>query len=130
MLSLVSGHYPSGPGQVALTSQVASVYGVGVGGVWHADGRAWRVTGMVQNPANLLDEFALVAPGQVTSPTQVTILLGPAAVPQDQGQDQARDQASPRACRACPRPRPSRTPPPPQPGSRPRRSCWWWPCSG
>ncbi len=76
MLSLLSGHYPIGPGQVALTSQVASVFNTGVGGVWHADGRTWRVVGTVQNPSNLLDEFALVAPGQVTAPTQVTILLG------------------------------------------------------
>jgi putative ABC transport system permease protein len=95
MLSLVSGHYPSGPGQVALTSQVASVYGVGIGGVWHADGQAWRVTGMVQNPANLLDEFALVAPGQVTAPTQVTILLGTAAVPQNQGPGPGQSQSLP-----------------------------------
>jgi len=86
MLSLVSGHYPAGPGQAALTSQVASAYDVKTGGVWHADGQAWRVVGIVENPANLLDEFALVAPGQVTAPSQVTILLGPAAVPQDQGQ--------------------------------------------
>src|SRR5271165_126056 len=86
MLSLVSGHYPNGPGQVALTSQVASVFNTSVGGVWPADGQTWHVTGIVQNPSNLLDEFALVAPGQVTAPSQVTILLGPAAVPQDQNQ--------------------------------------------
>jgi putative ABC transport system permease protein len=86
MLALTSGHYPTGPGQVALTSQVASIYNVGVGGVWHGDGRSWQVVGMVENPANLLDEFALVAPGQVTAPSQVTILLGPAAVPQNQNQ--------------------------------------------
>jgi putative ABC transport system permease protein len=86
MLSLSSGRYPAGPGQVALTGQVASIYNVGVGGVWHADGRAWRVVGIVANPSNLLDEFALVAPGQVTAPAQVTILLGPAAVPRDQNQ--------------------------------------------
>jgi putative ABC transport system permease protein len=84
MLALTAGHYPAGPGQVALTSQVATVFGTGVGGVWHADGRSWRVTGTVENPSNLLDEFALVAPGQVTAPSQVTILLGPAAVPQNQ----------------------------------------------
>ena len=87
MLALTSGHYPTGPGQVALTSQVASVYNVGVGSTWHADGRAWRVVGMVENPANLLDEFALVAPGQVTAPSQVTILLGSAAAPQNQNQN-------------------------------------------
>jgi putative ABC transport system permease protein len=85
MLALTSGHYPTGPGQVALTSQVASIYNVSVGGVWHADGRSWQVVGMVENPANLLDEFALVAPGQVTAPSQVTILLSSAAVPQNSG---------------------------------------------
>ncbi|HLX51704.1 MAG TPA: ABC transporter permease [Streptosporangiaceae bacterium] len=76
LLSLVSGHYPSGPGQVAMTSQVASIYNVHTGGVWHEGGKTWRVTGIVQNPANLLDQFALVAPGQVSAPSQATILLG------------------------------------------------------
>jgi putative ABC transport system permease protein len=38
-------------------------------------GRSWRVTGIVQNPSNLLDEFALVEPGQVPDPTRVSILL-------------------------------------------------------
>jgi putative ABC transport system permease protein len=33
------------------------------------------VTGIVQNPQSLLDEFALVIPGQVTAPTQVTVLF-------------------------------------------------------
>jgi putative ABC transport system permease protein len=75
MLALVSGHYPSGSGQVALTSGLASAFRVGIGGVWHVDGRALRVTGIVENPQNLLDTFALVAPGQVTGPSQVTVLL-------------------------------------------------------
>jgi putative ABC transport system permease protein len=79
LLGLVSGAYPAGPGQVALTSQVAALYGAHVGGSWRAVGRTWRVTGIVQDPSNLSDEFALVAPGQVAHPTQVTILLGSAA---------------------------------------------------
>jgi putative ABC transport system permease protein len=79
LLSLVSGAYPAGPGQVALTSQVASLYGAHVGGAWRAAGRTWRVTGIVQDPSNLSDEFALVAPGQVRHPSQVIMLLGPAA---------------------------------------------------
>jgi hypothetical protein len=29
----------------------------------------------VQNPQSLLDEFALVAPGQVSTPSQVTVLF-------------------------------------------------------
>ena len=51
LLGLVSGAYPAGPGQVALTSQVASLYGTHVGGTWPAAGTTWRVTGIVQNPS-------------------------------------------------------------------------------
>ena len=80
LLSLVSGTYPAGPGQVALTSQVADLYGAHVGGTWRAAGRTWRVTGIVQDPSNLADEFALAAPGQVPRPSQVIMLLGSAAV--------------------------------------------------
>ena len=83
LLSLVSGTYPAGPGQVALTSGVASLYDTHVGGTWQAAGTTWqaagttwRVTGIVQDPSNLADEFALVAPGQVPRPSQVTMLLG------------------------------------------------------
>jgi putative ABC transport system permease protein len=79
LLSLVSGTYPAGPGQVALTSQIASLYDSHVGGSWQAAGRTWRVTGITVDPSNLADEFALVAPGQVTQPSQVIMLLGPAA---------------------------------------------------
>ena len=75
MLSLVSGHYPRGARQVALTSGVASELHLGVGGTWRADGSARRVVGIVTNPQNLLDEFALVAPGQVSTPTLVTVLF-------------------------------------------------------
>ena len=76
LLGLVSGSYPAGPGQVALTSQVASLYGAHVGGTWRAAGTTWRVTGIVADPSNLADEFALVAPGQVPHPSQVIMLLG------------------------------------------------------
>ena len=76
LLSLVSGTYPAGPGQVALTSQVVALYGTHVGGTWQTAGTTWRVTGIVQDPSNLADEFALTAPGQVPHPSQVIMLLG------------------------------------------------------
>ena len=82
LLSLVSGTYPAGPSQVALTSQVAALYGAHVGGTWRAAGTTWRVTGIVQDPSNLADEFALVPLGQVTHPSQVIMLLGSPAVKQ------------------------------------------------
>jgi putative ABC transport system permease protein len=80
LLGLVSGSYPAGPGQVALTRQVAGLYGAHVGGTWQAVGTTWRVTGLVQDPSNLADEFAMVAPGQVPHPSQVIMLLGSPAV--------------------------------------------------
>ncbi len=79
LLSLVSGTYPAGPGQVALTSAVATQYGAHVGGTWHAADTTWQVTGIVQDPSKLADGFALVAPGQLRHPSQVIMLLGPAA---------------------------------------------------
>ncbi len=75
MLSLVSGHFPTGAGQVAVTSEVASDFGLRIGSVWHQGGTARTVVGIVQNPQSLLDEFALVAPGQVHNPTQVIVLF-------------------------------------------------------
>jgi len=75
MLSLVTGHYPTGPGQVAVTDGVAATFNLTIGDVWHQSGKARRVVGIVENPQSLLDEFALVAPGQVSAPTQVTVLF-------------------------------------------------------
>jgi putative ABC transport system permease protein len=88
LLALDSGRYPSGPGQAAVTPGLARLYGLRVGSTWHVPaaalpntgaaeaGRAFTVTGIVEDPSNLLDEFALVAPGQLASPNQVRIFLG------------------------------------------------------
>ena len=75
MLSLVSGHFPAGAGQVAVTQGVADTFSLRIGDLWHQGGQVRRVTGIVQNPQSLLDEFALVAPGQVSQPSQVTVLF-------------------------------------------------------
>ena len=83
LLRLDSGSYPAGAGQIAMTQALATLYGIHTGGTWHQDGRSYRVTGIVENPANLLEEFVLVAPGQLAAPTQVTVLLD--AQPADSG---------------------------------------------
>src|SRR5208282_5751639 len=75
MLSLVSVHYPTEPDQVAVTDGVAATFNLRVGDVWHQGGQTRQVVGIVQNPQSLLDEFALVAPGQVSKPSQVTVLF-------------------------------------------------------
>jgi putative ABC transport system permease protein len=83
LLGLDSGHYPTAAGQVAVTSGLAQLYGLRIGSIWHVPasagasaGRAFIVTGIVENPSNLLDEFALVPPGQVAAPQNVRIFLG------------------------------------------------------
>ncbi len=73
MLQLLSGHYPTGPDQIALTPGLASELNLHVGDTWPQGGKT--VVGMVQNPQSLLDEFALVPPGQVTHPSQVSALF-------------------------------------------------------
>jgi putative ABC transport system permease protein len=75
MLSLLDGRYPAKPDEVALPPGVASDLGLRIGDVFRADGQARQVVGIVQNPQNLLDEFALVMPGQFRAPTQVTVLF-------------------------------------------------------
>lgn len=75
LLTLVSGRYPTGPDQVALTSGVAADLHVTVGGTWTEGGTSRTVVGVVENPQSLLDQFALVALGQVAAPTKVTVLF-------------------------------------------------------
>jgi putative ABC transport system permease protein len=73
MLQLLSGHYPTGPDQIAVTPGLASALNIQVGDAWPQGGKT--VVGIVQNPQSLLDEFALVPPGQVTHPTQINALF-------------------------------------------------------
>jgi putative ABC transport system permease protein len=75
LLALVSGHYPVSAGEVAVTSGVATSLNLKVGSIWGEGGVARRVVGVVENPQNLLDQFALVVPGQVREPNQVTVLF-------------------------------------------------------
>ncbi|HWG60761.1 MAG TPA: FtsX-like permease family protein, partial [Streptosporangiaceae bacterium] len=75
LLKLTAGHFPTGPGQVAVTSGVASAFRLKIGSTWTAGGKTRRVVGLVENPESLLDEFALVTPGQVSAPTLTTVLF-------------------------------------------------------
>jgi putative ABC transport system permease protein len=81
MLSLVSGRFPAGADQVAVTSGVATAFHLRVGATWRVGGVERQVVGIVENPQSLLEEFALVAPGQVTHPTAVTALFDAPGVP-------------------------------------------------
>lgn len=75
LLALRSGHWPTGADQVALTASLVSQLGLHRGDVWHAAGHDYSVVGTVENPWNLGDTFALVAPGALTGPVQATVLF-------------------------------------------------------
>ncbi len=75
LLSLVSGQYPTTASQIAVTSGVASDFNLRIGSSWTLNGISRKITGIVQNPESLLDEFALVIPGQVTNRGDVTVLF-------------------------------------------------------
>jgi putative ABC transport system permease protein len=75
MLTLVSGRYPSGAGEVAVTSGLVSAFHLSLGRTWRVGDAERRVVGIVENPQSLLDDFALLAPGQVRRPTGVTVLF-------------------------------------------------------
>jgi putative ABC transport system permease protein len=75
MLSLISGRYPLAADEIAVTPGVASELSLKIGEAWRVAGVSRKVVGIVENPQSLLDEFALVLPGQVRSPGQVTVLF-------------------------------------------------------
>jgi putative ABC transport system permease protein len=75
LLSLVSGQYPATANEIAVTGGVAADFHLQIGSSWTIAGRTWKVTGIVANPQSLLDEFALVIPGQVTNPDDATVLF-------------------------------------------------------
>ena len=75
LLALRSGSYPAGPGQVALTEGVAELLDVELGGTLDLDGRRRTVVGIVENPLDLSDEFALVTPSSAAAPQYVTVLV-------------------------------------------------------
>lgn len=74
-MRLDSGRYPTGAGEVAITKDVASLLGLRIGSEWTGAGRTRQVVGIVENPLDLFDQFALVAPGQIDTPDRVSVLL-------------------------------------------------------
>lgn len=73
-LVLVSGRYPEGDEEVAVTEDVAATFEVGAGGRLALEGVDRQVVGIVENPADLDDQFVLVAPGDA-APAAVTVLV-------------------------------------------------------
>lgn len=74
LVALRDGRYPKTANEVALTDDVASLLGVDVGARVELGGVERTVVGRVENPSDLSDTFALIAPG-ARSPAQTMTLL-------------------------------------------------------
>jgi putative ABC transport system permease protein len=75
MLDLLDGRYPAGPGEVAVTDEIADSFDVARGDVVDLDGVERTVVGLVENPSRLDDEFALVWPSDDVALDLVTVLV-------------------------------------------------------
>jgi putative ABC transport system permease protein len=75
LLALRRGSYPAGPGQVAVTEGVAALLSLEIGETLALDGHRRTVIGIVENPRDLGDEFALLPPSSAGARDDVTVLV-------------------------------------------------------
>lgn len=76
MLALAEGRYPSADAEMAVTDGVADTLDAAPGDRLVIDGATWVVVGLVENPSDLNDEFALVGSTQTDTHESVTMLVG------------------------------------------------------
>jgi putative ABC transport system permease protein len=75
MIALTQGRYPSGARQAAVTGQIAQTLQLRIGSRLSLGGHHQTVTGIVENPSDLSDQFVLVPPTGAGPPQSVTVLL-------------------------------------------------------
>jgi putative ABC transport system permease protein len=75
MIALTQGRYPGGAGQAAVTGQLAQTLRLRIGSPVFLGGHRRTVTGIVENPSDLSDQFVLVTASGAGPPQSVTVLL-------------------------------------------------------
>ncbi|HET9323138.1 MAG TPA: FtsX-like permease family protein [Gaiellaceae bacterium] len=75
LLALRRGRYPQGRGEVAVTDGVAKLLRLELGSTLALDGLRRTVVGIVENPRELSDEFALTSLSSATTPDHVSVLV-------------------------------------------------------
>jgi putative ABC transport system permease protein len=75
VLDLTAGRYPQVAGEVALTDAAADLLAAGLHDDVTIAGQHATVVGLVENSADLSDDFALVAPGTLATPDEITVLV-------------------------------------------------------
>jgi putative ABC transport system permease protein len=75
LLDVLEGRFPSEVGEVAVTDALAESFELDLGDTFDVDGTDRTVVGVVENPSDLSDEFALTPPGSDPATGSVTILI-------------------------------------------------------
>jgi putative ABC transport system permease protein len=75
LLDLRAGRYPKTGGEVAVTDGVADTFDADIGATFALDGVPRTVVGVVENPSDLDDEFALLPPSGLDTPDSVTLFI-------------------------------------------------------
>jgi putative ABC transport system permease protein len=75
MLDLVEGRYPKGEDETALTSSIAELLRADVGSTVELDGAGRKVVGLVENPSDLDDGFALLQTSGPQRGDVITVLM-------------------------------------------------------
>ena len=75
LLAIHRGRYPSGSDEAAVTSGIAQLLGLHLGGSVAFDGHARKIVGVAENPSDLTDDFVLVAPAGAPPPRTVSVFL-------------------------------------------------------
>jgi putative ABC transport system permease protein len=74
MLALRAGRYPTGSHEVALTPDLSKTLGAGIGSRLTLSGLHRKVVGVVEDPLDLREQFALVSPTGAGPLQSVTVL--------------------------------------------------------
>jgi putative ABC transport system permease protein len=75
MLELRDGHYPTSDVEAAVTDGLATDLELRIGGTLSLDGVERTITGVVENPSDLHDEFVLLEPSAVAMSDSLTVLV-------------------------------------------------------
>src|SRR5215211_106211 len=75
LLALGAGSYPKSPTEVAVTDGVAELLQVDIGSSLTLEGQRWTVVGIVENPRELSEEFALVSHSSAFAADRVAVLV-------------------------------------------------------
>ena len=73
-IRLLDGHRPTADSEIAISPELAAQLNIEIGAAVPIDGTSFIVVGLVEDPANINQPLAIVAPGTLDEPDQYSVL--------------------------------------------------------